>query len=100
MGVMRENMAMLAERDSKLHNLQDKSDVLQGTSSSFSQQAKRLRWEQRWQQYRVCIAAMTVCCWLAGFGLFRHAKVAYFAVSSAALVAVYLLQRFIMKRSR
>mmetsp|Transcript_29300 Transcript_29300/g.51281 ORF Transcript_29300/g.51281 Transcript_29300/m.51281 type:complete len:141 (+) Transcript_29300:97-519(+) len=100
MGIMRENMVCLQEREGRLVNLQEKSDTLQGTSGDFNRRAKRLRMEMRWQQYRLWVLAACLSIWLALFYVFRHHMKIFIAGSATVSVLMYLLQRFIQKRWR
>merc|ERR1719486_972438 len=100
MGIMRNNMVNMAERESSLQNLQGKSDLLQGTSGQFSRQAKRLRWEMRWQQYRLVFLLMAMVAWTALFFLFQHHKPIFLACSLGVALLAYLVQRVLAKRAR
>mmetsp|Transcript_956 Transcript_956/g.2179 ORF Transcript_956/g.2179 Transcript_956/m.2179 type:complete len:147 (-) Transcript_956:32-472(-) len=100
MGVMRDSMAMLAERDVKLHNLEDKSNSLQGSSTAFTRQAKRLRWEQRWQQYRLVAMVSSLVVWAVTFFFLRHHAPEYLAASTALFSLLFFAQRFLAKRWR
>ncbi|CAE8632049.1 unnamed protein product [Polarella glacialis] len=100
MGSMRDNMTMMAERDSRLGELEGKSNMLQGTSSAFSRQARRLRWEMKWQQFRLIALAVCLTVWVACFYFFRHQMPAYLAASGAAFTLAYFVQRHVAKRWR
>merc|ERR1711879_991669 len=54
----------LRERGEKLQDLQGKSEVLQGTSSAFSNQARRLQWEMRWRRYRLWLVVCLPILWV------------------------------------
>merc|ERR1712232_179894 len=86
--------------DDRLHNLQDKSHVLQGTSGAFSRQAKRLRWEMRFQQYRLFLLVSVLVVWASCFFVFRHHLKAYASISTVCIVLIYLAQRYLQKRWR
>eukprot|EP00931_Biecheleriopsis_adriatica_P002538 TRINITY_DN10348_c0_g1_i1.p1 TRINITY_DN10348_c0_g1~~TRINITY_DN10348_c0_g1_i1.p1 ORF type:complete len:141 (+),score=34.40 TRINITY_DN10348_c0_g1_i1:40-462(+) len=100
MGAMRNSMAMMAERDARLHSLDDKSHALQGTSGAFSRQAKRLRWEMRWQQSRMLVLAVALALWISCAYIFHNNLLAYFVISAVVFVLIYLVQRCVEKRLR
>merc|ERR1712178_239226 len=100
MDMMRNNMVSMAERESSLGNLQDKSDLLQGTSGQFSRQAKRLRWEMKWQQYRLAILVTCLGTWAALFYACRHHLPVFLAASTGCAILAYLVQRTLDKRWR
>merc|ERR1712151_322572 len=93
-------MSILAERDASLHNLQDKSSTLQGTSLSFTRQAKRLKWEMRWRQYRIMIFAAVFSVWLVLLYAFRQRLAVFLCASGIFFTVAYLLQRHFVKRWR
>jgi len=93
-------MVMLTEREGKLINLQDKSETLQGTSSEFTRKAKHLRWEMKWQQYRMLVFITILAVWAACFYPMRHHVTEYIAISCGASALLYLIQRYVSKRWR
>mmetsp|Transcript_22002 Transcript_22002/g.39425 ORF Transcript_22002/g.39425 Transcript_22002/m.39425 type:complete len:143 (-) Transcript_22002:12-440(-) len=97
---MQDSMTLMAERDCRLHGIEGKSFELQGTSGAFNRQARRLRWEMRWQQYRLMALAISLAVWVSCAYLFREHLAMYFAVSGLCFVLIYLGQRFIMQRWR
>merc|ERR1711959_717014 len=98
MDMMRSNMVNMAERESSLNNLQGKSDLLQGASGQFSRQAKRLRWEMRWQQYRLILLVVVLVMWAALFFAFQEHKSMFLACSTGFAVLAYFVQRYMAKR--
>mmetsp|Transcript_99009 Transcript_99009/g.317540 ORF Transcript_99009/g.317540 Transcript_99009/m.317540 type:complete len:142 (-) Transcript_99009:83-508(-) len=89
LGVMRGNMTMLAERDSKLHELQDKSVAFQSTSQKFQRSTVTLGWKTRWQQYRLYAWISALVVWGTLLLIFRHHLLPYLIISSAIVGAAY-----------
>eukprot|EP00927_Polykrikos_kofoidii_P038837 TRINITY_DN33280_c0_g1_i1.p1 TRINITY_DN33280_c0_g1~~TRINITY_DN33280_c0_g1_i1.p1 ORF type:complete len:176 (+),score=35.20 TRINITY_DN33280_c0_g1_i1:72-530(+) len=100
MAVMRDSMQRLADREAQLTSLQGKSQVLQGTSGAFNRQAKKLRWELRWQQYRVLVVSILSVIWIAGFYPCRNYVKEYAAITAATTFLLCLIQRCMFKRWR
>uniref|UniRef100_A0A7S1F382 V-SNARE coiled-coil homology domain-containing protein n=1 Tax=Noctiluca scintillans TaxID=2966 RepID=A0A7S1F382_NOCSC len=94
MGLMRDNMAMMAERDERLHNVSEKSSSLQGGALAFNRQAKRMRWQMRWQQYRISVLVVLLLVWATTFYFVgrRYLKT-FFAGSVAAILLLHWAQR-------
>eukprot|EP00747_Dinoflagellata_sp_TGD_P162454 gnl/TRDRNA2_/TRDRNA2_180091_c0_seq1.p1 gnl/TRDRNA2_/TRDRNA2_180091_c0~~gnl/TRDRNA2_/TRDRNA2_180091_c0_seq1.p1 ORF type:complete len:171 (+),score=26.98 gnl/TRDRNA2_/TRDRNA2_180091_c0_seq1:70-513(+) len=97
-GTMQENMKMLVEREGQLNELQDKSASLQGASGEFARQAKKVRWEALWHQYRLWSLVCTFILWATLLWIFRDHLHAYLGISSAVIVLLYLAQRLFAKR--
>eukprot|EP00931_Biecheleriopsis_adriatica_P051999 TRINITY_DN30200_c0_g1_i1.p1 TRINITY_DN30200_c0_g1~~TRINITY_DN30200_c0_g1_i1.p1 ORF type:complete len:153 (+),score=43.66 TRINITY_DN30200_c0_g1_i1:62-520(+) len=55
MTAMQDNMRAMAERDSQLHNIEARTNDLQGATKSFSSGAKRLKRHYDWQRYKLYI---------------------------------------------
>ncbi|CAE7471049.1 SNC2 [Symbiodinium natans] len=72
-GVMRDNMRTMAERDAQLHDLEGKSNTLNVASGTFSAHASRLRREQEWQRCKTRLAIVGV------FGLIIWLLILWFA---------------------
>jgi len=89
LGVMRDNMKMLAERDVKLHDLQDKSTAFQTTSERFQRHTTTLSWKTRWQQYRFYAFIGALVVWGLLLILFRQHLLAYVIISSSLLGAAF-----------
>eukprot|EP00411_Alexandrium_monilatum_P022357 CAMPEP_0175217508 /NCGR_PEP_ID=MMETSP0093-20121207/18282_1 /TAXON_ID=311494 /ORGANISM="Alexandrium monilatum, Strain CCMP3105" /LENGTH=155 /DNA_ID=CAMNT_0016510941 /DNA_START=52 /DNA_END=519 /DNA_ORIENTATION=+ len=98
MGVMRENMARMADRDSKLYDLQDKSTAFQSTSEKFTGQAKTLQFRTKWQQYRLYALAAALMLWVLLALVFRDHLLIYFAVSSVVFAVLFAAQHLLAKR--
>eukprot|EP00747_Dinoflagellata_sp_TGD_P167944 gnl/TRDRNA2_/TRDRNA2_193293_c0_seq1.p1 gnl/TRDRNA2_/TRDRNA2_193293_c0~~gnl/TRDRNA2_/TRDRNA2_193293_c0_seq1.p1 ORF type:complete len:148 (-),score=25.24 gnl/TRDRNA2_/TRDRNA2_193293_c0_seq1:36-479(-) len=98
LGVMRDNMTMMVEREGQLEHLRDKSHSLQGTSGAFARQAKQLKWQTQWRQSRMAILAVVLAIWGALMYVFRHHFKVYLAVSSGLLTVLYFVQRYLTKR--
>lgn len=64
MGVMRDNMRNMAERDVQLQDLEGKSNTLHVASGTFSAHATRLRKEQEWQRCKTRLAIISVVLFL------------------------------------
>uniref|UniRef100_A0A7S1LRZ8 V-SNARE coiled-coil homology domain-containing protein n=1 Tax=Alexandrium catenella TaxID=2925 RepID=A0A7S1LRZ8_ALECA len=98
MGVMRENMTRMADRDSKLSDLQDKSTQFASTSEKFTGQAKTLQWKTKWQQYRLYALAAFMVLWVVLALVFRNHLPVYFAVSTAVFAVLFAAQHFLTKQ--
>mmetsp|Transcript_104143 Transcript_104143/g.324725 ORF Transcript_104143/g.324725 Transcript_104143/m.324725 type:complete len:156 (+) Transcript_104143:69-536(+) len=98
MGVMRENMTRMADRDAQLHDLQDKSTAFASTTEKFSGQAKTLQWRMKFQQYRLYMLAAALALWVLLALIFKQHLPAYFAVSGVAFAALWVVQHFLAKR--
>merc|ERR1719210_3094435 len=82
---VRENMAMMVERESRLHELEDKSGMPQSTSGTFRDRARMLQWQLRWQRYRIIAMACAFVLWLALLHVLRDHLPAYFVATGATL---------------
>eukprot|EP00746_Dinoflagellata_sp_MGD_P021297 gnl/MRDRNA2_/MRDRNA2_149733_c0_seq1.p1 gnl/MRDRNA2_/MRDRNA2_149733_c0~~gnl/MRDRNA2_/MRDRNA2_149733_c0_seq1.p1 ORF type:complete len:149 (-),score=21.72 gnl/MRDRNA2_/MRDRNA2_149733_c0_seq1:130-576(-) len=98
MAAMRDNMAMLQEREGSLSAIQDKSSVLQGTSGAFNRQAKQLQLEMKWRQYKIAIFSVVIVIWIACFFIFKEHWKMYLPISAGVLLVVYLLYRCFARR--
>eukprot|EP00443_Scrippsiella_acuminata_P046095 CAMPEP_0115282210 /NCGR_PEP_ID=MMETSP0270-20121206/59721_1 /TAXON_ID=71861 /ORGANISM="Scrippsiella trochoidea, Strain CCMP3099" /LENGTH=143 /DNA_ID=CAMNT_0002699041 /DNA_START=81 /DNA_END=512 /DNA_ORIENTATION=- len=72
MGVMRDNMKLLAEREAKLHSLDDKSAALQGTADKFSKRARMVNWKTKLSAAGLAIGAGLVLAWCICWALHVH----------------------------
>ncbi|CAK8996489.1 unnamed protein product [Durusdinium trenchii] len=89
MGVMRDNMRNMAERDVQLHDLEGKSNSLHVASGTFSAHATRLRKEQEWQRCKTRLAIFSVIgflVWLLIFWFMADHRVTFLLVSAGVLV--------------
>merc|ERR1712187_952220 len=100
MNVMRGNMSMMAERDSNLRDLSQKSSAFHSTSNAFNRQAQHLQWEMRWQKIRLAFLACFLVLWAVLFYVFRRRKLIYSTVSGFVLVVVFLMERCMVRRWR
>merc|ERR1719221_1655409 len=86
MGVMRDNMQMMVERDAKINDLDARSAELQNTSGAFKQQAGQLRKHQEWQQLRVYLVTGGIVLslvWVLMLVILKKHWAAYIGVSLA-----------------
>ena len=91
MGVMRDNMRNMAERDVQLHDLEGKSNTLNVASGTFSAHATRLRKEQEWQRCKTrlaIIAVVLLLIWIVIF-IFIGDRMT-FIIASAVVLAIIL----------
>mmetsp|Transcript_20637 Transcript_20637/g.42821 ORF Transcript_20637/g.42821 Transcript_20637/m.42821 type:complete len:150 (-) Transcript_20637:484-933(-) len=98
LGAVRENLVKLADRDARLHDLQDKSTAFQNTSEKFTGQAKTLQWRTKWQKYRLYGLVAVLVMWALLSFAFRQHLLIYFSVSSVAFVVLFVMQHFLAKR--
>merc|ERR1712046_88539 len=84
MNSMRDNMAMLQERDASLSQLQDKSSVLQGTSGAFNRQARQLQLEMKWRQYKIALLVAVILIWCVCFFIFKDHLKMFLPISAGA----------------
>mmetsp|Transcript_88 Transcript_88/g.174 ORF Transcript_88/g.174 Transcript_88/m.174 type:complete len:141 (+) Transcript_88:47-469(+) len=94
MGVMRDNMRSMAERDAQLHDLEGKSNSLNVASGTFSAHATRLRKEQEWQRCKTRLAIVAVfvfIIWLVIFFFVSGHRMAFLGVSAGILLLGGLL---------
>jgi len=102
MDVMRDNMQMMVERDTKINDLDARSAELQNTSGAFKQQAGQLRKHQEWQQrkvYLVTAGLVLSLVWVLMLIIFKKHWAAYIGVS-LALFSVSGVSAFLYYRSR
>ncbi|CAE7533969.1 SNC2 [Symbiodinium pilosum] len=88
MGVMRDNMRTMAERDVQLHDLEGKSNTLNVASGTFSAHATRLRREQEWQRCKTRIAIVAVfvlLVWLLIFFFASGHRMTFLGISAGIL---------------
>ena len=90
MDVMKKNMHAMAERETQLLSLDEKSAALQSVSIDFERGAKRLYRQQMWQRYRLCVALVGTIVWAACLVLFRHHLTAFLTFTATAAVAAFL----------
>ncbi|CAJ1417979.1 unnamed protein product [Effrenium voratum] len=103
MGVMRDNMRNMAERDGQLHDLEGKSNSLHMASGTFSAHATRLRKEQEWQRCKTRIAIFTVVLslvWLLMLWLMAGKRGTFVLVSAAVLLVVLPIAWICVRRWR
>jgi len=100
LGVMRDNISMLQERDVKLHDLQDKSLSFQGAATQFQRRTVALSWKTKWQKYRLIGFLVTLIVWGLLMIPFRQHLAPYVAVSTGLLGALYLVYRCFERRLR
>mmetsp|Transcript_104895 Transcript_104895/g.326042 ORF Transcript_104895/g.326042 Transcript_104895/m.326042 type:complete len:128 (+) Transcript_104895:641-1024(+) len=98
MGLMRDNIVRISDRDAKLHEMQEKSSAFQNTSERFTGQAKSLQWKTRWQHYRFYAFAAVLALWGALLIAFHDHLLVYLPVSAAVLGLLYLAQDVLSKR--
>mmetsp|Transcript_22979 Transcript_22979/g.42275 ORF Transcript_22979/g.42275 Transcript_22979/m.42275 type:complete len:151 (+) Transcript_22979:87-539(+) len=72
MDVMRHNMNLLAEREERLNNLNDKSSTLQVGAAAFNRSSKKVRWQMEWQRYRMVLLIGVLVIWLIIAIVFYH----------------------------
>lgn len=91
MGVMRDNMRNMAERDVQLQDLEGKSNTLHVASGTFSAHATRLRKEQEWQRCKTRLAIISVVLFLIWILIFIFiGERMTFLIISAVLLAIIL----------
>jgi len=101
--VMRDNMRVMAERDSQLHDLQGKSTSLHSVSGAFSQQAIRLRKEKQWQRCKTYLTFALLACavaWLIAFYLLSGQRFFFAEISAAVFAVIAPLSWCLIKRWR
>jgi len=61
-GIMRNNMEKVLERDAKLNDLEDKSDALAEGSSRFQMTSKKLKNQMWWQnlKWQICMVLIVL----------------------------------------
>ncbi|CAE7876186.1 SNC2, partial [Symbiodinium sp. KB8] len=102
-GVMRDNMRSMAERDVQLHDLEGKSNSLNVASGTFSANASRLRREQEWQRCKTRLAIVAVfgfLIWLVIFFFVAGHRMTFLGVSVGILALVVPLAWFCVRRWR
>mmetsp|Transcript_3718 Transcript_3718/g.9483 ORF Transcript_3718/g.9483 Transcript_3718/m.9483 type:complete len:148 (-) Transcript_3718:139-582(-) len=107
MDTMRNNMTIMAEREAKLSELNDKSSTLQSTSNAFSRQARVLQWEMRWQQLRIrllmiflSIDAIVFLTVGYKYGMKHKTTWTVGLCCQVALFILFLIERFLSRRWR
>merc|ERR1712113_737414 len=93
-------MAMMAEREIKLHNLDSKSKTLQGSANSFARQARRVQWETKMQKVRCWATAILLVIWGVLFFVFRKHLMVYLASSAGVFTFLFLIQHCLIRRWR
>merc|ERR1712083_144329 len=93
-------MGMLSDRDSRLHDLSNKSSSLQFTSDAFNRQAKYMHWELRWQKLRLWILASLLSLWAVLFYFCRRRLTLFIVASITMAVLLYLAERRAVARWR
>merc|ERR1712137_1325989 len=97
MEMMRGNVTLLAERDLTLHNLNSKSNALQGTTGVFNRRARQLRWESRWKEIRFQVTLCMTIVWIVLLYIFREKLQIFFSVSSIVFIVLYVAQRCVRR---
>merc|ERR1711942_613941 len=72
-GVMRNNIDKVLERDSKLNDLDYRASNLEASSSMFQQSSRRLKKKYWWQNMKMKL-------WLGGCGIVILITIIYFSV--------------------
>mmetsp|Transcript_8304 Transcript_8304/g.14307 ORF Transcript_8304/g.14307 Transcript_8304/m.14307 type:complete len:157 (-) Transcript_8304:43-513(-) len=95
--IMQGNVRLLTDRDAQLSELHDKSSALSDTSEVFSRRARNLKWEMRWQHYRLFALVGTLIAWTALLYVFRAHMVVYTIVSALFFAIAFVALRFLIR---
>mmetsp|Transcript_3456 Transcript_3456/g.4646 ORF Transcript_3456/g.4646 Transcript_3456/m.4646 type:complete len:147 (-) Transcript_3456:134-574(-) len=95
---MQDNMRAMAERDSQLNNLQERTHDLQGSSSAFARASRRVRSAQQQMYRRLIIVSILLLSWVIVWFVARDYLFRYTIVLLLGVAATYAVQTFMENR--